>query len=292
MRPAPARSSVPRRRWRSRRRCTAARHLTSDSVEAQVRRRPRSPPAGNAGSVRSCFLHPGPPVRRRRAGSGGPRPGSRRARRHRLVAGSGCTCGAGWPCCTVNWANPGPMSPSRRCWPGSTSGWARSWRPWPAGPPGRMTWPTRCGVCCRGRRRPGWTDWFRNGSRCPAARGCASTTRTPGRYRPSGRRRQAAGVLRLGRDAAAGGRAGAGAVPPALPGRPSAGRDGRPGVVLVRALCAGPRRDARTLPETSLAGGSVDGAGHGPDQTPDVTAVIFAALTAPGLEAHAGETLV
>jgi ATP-dependent helicase HrpB len=90
-------------------------------------------------------------------------------------------------------------------------------------------------------------------------------------YRPPGRRRQAAGVLWLGRDAAAGRRSRAGVVPPALAGPPAAGRDRRSRLVLVRALRAGPGGNAGPLSQASLARRPVDGARDSPDQTPELT---------------------
>src|SRR5690606_26429996 len=68
-----------------------------------------------------------------------------------------------------------------------------------------------------------------------------------------------AGVLRLGGDPATRRRSGARAVPPALPRWTTAGRDRRPRVVLGRPLFAGARRDARPVPEASVARGPVVG---------------------------------
>ena len=76
-------------------------------------------------------------------------------------------------------ATRGRTFPSRRCWPGSTSGWRRSSRRWPAGPPrAGSTSPARCAGCCRGPTPPGWGSWCRSRWRCRADPGSGSTTRT------------------------------------------------------------------------------------------------------------------
>ena len=101
----------------------AARHLLSDTRGGAVQPRPGHGPARTPPGRDPALVHPGPALRGGGPGGRGPRPGKRGAggpsdgrRRPRR-------CAAGWPSCTGNWAGPGRTFPSRRCWPGWTSGW-------------------------------------------------------------------------------------------------------------------------------------------------------------------------
>lgn len=108
-------------------------------------------------------------------------------------------CAGGWPCCTVNLAHRGPMSPNRRSWNAWMNGSDRSWMRWPQeNAPPESIWLSRCGGCCPGRRPRGWMNWRRNGCRCPAAPGCGwptrnLTTTAGGRWWPSNSRNASAG---------------------------------------------------------------------------------------------------
>ena len=180
----------------------------------------------DARSGRSCF----PPRRWARKGRRGAPPcAARCAARgwHRRGRRRPTPCAGASPCCTGNWASPGRTSPSASLAGLDDVARAR------AGAPGRRarrpasTWPMPL------RRLLPWPDAARLDELAPeplpVPSGPRGEDRLPGgggRRRPAGRGGQAPGVLRLGRDPAARGRAGAGAVPPALPGRAAAGCDG------------------------------------------------------------------
>ena len=81
---------------------------------------------------------------------------------------------------------------------------------------------------------------------------------------------------------------GAGAVPPALAGAAAAGRDRRSGLLLVRAVRAGPGGDAGPLSAAPLARRPMDGPGNGQDQEPDVMLLSCRRPCAPPVPGSAG----
>ena len=179
--------------------------------------------------------------------------------------------------------------PSCPAAPGAGRGMARRFRAGVAGPAGGLAGPGARGVGRRGidgrdrPRRPAEpaAAVARGGPAGRTGTGVAGgpqripdPDRLPGRgrrHRPARSGRQAAGVLWLGRDAAAGRRARAGAVPPALAGPPAPGRDRRSRIVLVRALRPGPGRNARPLSAASVARRPMDRARDSPDQAAELT---------------------
>ncbi len=113
----------------------AAGHLLTDTVEATFSQgRVTARRERRLGAI-VLSSTPVRPVRRRKAARRWParwrrtgwEPSDGRRRR--------TPCAAASPCCTGNWASRGRTFPSRRCWPGSTTGSARSLRRWPAAPP-------------------------------------------------------------------------------------------------------------------------------------------------------------
>ena len=174
---------------------------------------------------------------------------------------------------TIGWSNAadGLAPPSCPAAPGAGRGMARRFRARAAGPASGLAGPGARGVGRRGidgrdrPRRPAEPAAAvarggpagRTGTRVAGGpQRIPDPDRLPGRgrrHRPARSGRQAAGVLWLGGDAAAGRRARAGAVPPALAGPPAPGRDRRSRVLLVRALRPGPGRNARPLSAASVA---------------------------------------
>ena len=260
--------------------------LTADTAEAAARQPPErhrcrrgsaragSRPGGSAAWARSCSRPPRYGLLRRRAAQLWPAHWpSEGLANHRMVDGGGRLAPPSCPAAPGAGRSHGPTFPSRRCWPGfddwlapelaALAGGASTGGIDLAGPLSRLL---------------PWPEAARLGELAPESLAVPSGSRiridypdAGRRHRPAGSGRQAAGVLWLGRDAAAGRRARAGAVPPALAGPPAPGRDGRPRFLLVRALRPGPGRNARPLSAASVAGRPVDRARDSPDQAAELT---------------------